>query len=62
MKSREEAVKLIKAQFEGCPKPDVVAEVHYGLIELRQLMDFIYEGEPATEEELIPKDIKDINI
>lgn len=58
MKSREEAVALIGRQFDinkgdgsdlekgGC--------VHYGLQELRELMDFIYDERPSkSEEELI---------
>ena len=28
---------------------------HYGLIELRHLMDFIYEGEPTCNEERLRK-------
>ena len=54
--SREEAARFIEYQFDEsrnyhCRRPK--GHVHYGLQELRELMDFIYGGEPKTEEENI---------
>jgi len=49
---REKAVRLIEQQLDWnteaskkCPLP------HYGACELRELLDFIYGGEPATDSE-----------
>lgn len=57
MKTREEAVTFIHTQFDhgqgtitGRTKPSTH---HYGLQELRELMDFIYEQEPAADNERI---------
>ena len=52
MKTRAEAVALINHQltedtkvFKGC--------WHYGVQELKDLMDFIYEGTPVNKQEEI---------
>lgn len=52
MKTRKEAVALINKQFDeeklkesGC--------WHYGRVELRALLDLIYEGEPTSDDEKI---------
>lgn len=56
MKSRAEAVELIRKQLDHeTPEQEQGPSLwHYGRFELRLLMDFIYEGEPKTEEEYIP--------
>lgn len=70
MKTREEAVALIKKQMDDGPQTDISELVkkpssfsvhnvpakgctHYGTLELRELMDFIYEGKPASEKEFV---------
>jgi hypothetical protein len=51
MKTRADAVALINRQLDeekpagGC--------YHYGLLELRELMDYIYEGLPASKAEML---------
>lgn len=53
MKTRKETVEFIIKQFED--ERDGIVEkpntFHYGFVELRQLMDFIFEKEPENEEE-----------
>lgn len=59
MKTRAEAVVYIRKQLE---EPELGEELfkrkhekhHYGTIELRDLMDFIYEGLPVSEDEHVP--------
>ena len=54
MKSREEAVTLIQAQLEygnAVLKEQKKRAFHYGYIELRELLNFIYESEPKKENE-----------
>lgn len=49
--AREDVARFIEAQFSGeAPKiPESLS--HYGLCELRQLMDYIYGGPPRFKEE-----------
>ena len=58
MKSREEAVKLIILQMkEESPNSHPMKGCwHYGFTDLRELLDFIYEGEPKTEEEKLKRE------
>lgn len=56
MRSRAEAVALIERQLEGEHSRDKPNTHHYGVQELRELMDFIYEGEPKTAGEVIVGD------
>jgi hypothetical protein len=54
--SREEVARFIEYQFDGsrnyhCRRHK--GHTHYGLQELRELMDFIYGGEPKTQAENI---------
>ena len=51
MKTREEIAKFLECQFDGTiPSPPKPAW-HYGKCELRQLMDFIFDGPPKCEAE-----------
>ena len=45
MKSRKEAIELINQQFQNSDGRS------YGREQLRELLDFIYEGLPESEEE-----------
>ncbi len=56
MRERKEAVALIQDQLatDGRRYKEKTYW-HYGAMELRELMDFIYGGEPKTEEEKIKK-------
>lgn len=59
MKPRTEAVKFITAQLDGTThKFDHPTGWHYGKCELRQLMDFIYGGHPATDEECLGEPLR----
>ena len=55
MKQREEVARFIEKQMRdpsyrcALPKPNTH---HYGLQELRELMDFIYGGEPKEAERI----------
>ena len=57
MVTREEAAKKVNEQFS---REFIAAETntcwHYGLVELRELFDFIYGGKPTTEAENIKGD------
>ena len=53
MKTREEAVKLIEDQIEDRKCSRGKGAVHYGKQELRELMDFIYGGEPENDDQKI---------
>ena len=55
MKSREEAVKVIQNQLSGGPSNNKGICWHYGVIDLRYLLDFIYESKPLKEEEKLYK-------
>jgi len=58
MKNRLEAAEFARKQFDHlgsdyrCQR-EKGGQVHYGLQEVRELMDFIYEGEPASSAEEI---------
>lgn len=64
MKTRKEAVELIKKQFtEGRPEDKTFFgkrpkgnQFHYGRQELRDLLDYIYGGPPSNESEEIRSD------
>ena len=58
MKPRTEAVKLIMAQLDEWPRQNEFSAWHYGKCELRQLMDFIYGGHPATDEECLGEPLR----
>jgi hypothetical protein len=54
MKPREDVARYIEKQMQGSytcsrPKPHTY---HYGLQELRELMDFIYGAEPTEAEKI----------
>ena len=54
MKPREEAVEKIKKQLHMLETVLTNKSAwHYGKVELRELMDFIYEGLPKNEREEI---------
>ncbi len=60
MKTREETVEFIQnrdshAEIKRRVKGGLVGHAahHYGKQDLRELMDFIYEGEPTKESEMI---------
>lgn len=55
MKTRAEAVKFLKNSTANDRKCTLSNKLHFGLFELRELMDFIYEGEPLNESERIDK-------
>jgi len=57
IKSREEAARFIENQLDfdsdyKCKREKNWCH-HYGWQELRELMDFIYEGEPKSKEECL---------
>ena len=51
MKQREEAARFVERQLFGDAdtKRDKNRRHHYGVQELRDLMDFIYGGEPEAD-------------
>lgn len=54
MKTREEVANFVNAQLHythDCKFPKGEAW-HYGIQELRELMDFIYESEPTESEKI----------
>lgn len=55
MKTREEAARFIEKQLgtRHICKFNKGSQCHYGLQELRELMDFIYESDKPEKEELI---------
>jgi hypothetical protein len=59
MKKREDVVIFIRGQLDSPDKGsgedggDIYAEWHYGKIELRRLLDYLYEGAPKTEKEML---------
>jgi hypothetical protein len=56
IKSRREAARFIEKQLHHgheC-KLEKGSQHHYGKQELRELMDFIYGGEPTDEEKIKP--------
>ena len=57
MKTREEMARFVEHQFDmfgkyECQLPKGGCH-HYGKQEVRELMDFIYGGEPQTDEQKI---------
>ncbi len=53
MKTRKEVAKFIN---DGVPEGEVREKDtcwHYGMQEIRELMDFIYEGKPESDDENI---------
>lgn len=52
MKERKEVARFIERQMEG-DDVDIGEKTkhHYGYVELRQLMDFVYEGLPRNSSE-----------
>jgi hypothetical protein len=55
MKSREEVAAFVNIQLARsyiCTR-EKGTSAHYGVQELRELMDFVYEGEPKSEDEMI---------
>jgi hypothetical protein len=55
MRTREDTAKFVAQQMSwkhecARPKGD---KFHYGWQELRELMDFIYEGAPTTDTEML---------
>lgn len=52
MRTREEAARFVEQQFGDyiCPRQKPF-HFHIGMQEIRELMDFIYEGPPATDAE-----------
>lgn len=69
MRTRKETTQFIKQQFKSpdCqavpnkhlrnrdPQDGKKAPWHYGVCELRLLLDFIYEGEPSLDDRLESK-------
>lgn len=55
MKAREEVVGFIHDQFRDDENPVKDGKWHYGRVDLRALMDFIYGSEPNCEAEKILK-------
>ena len=49
--SRKEVAKLIEDQMYRGPSNSDKNHFHYGYVELRELMDFIYGGPPTCKEE-----------
>ena len=55
MKTREEVSQFIAQQMHvryECSR-EKGEQYHYGLQELRELMDFIYDGTPTTDSEML---------
>ena len=57
MKSREEAARFVERQFDGYGGYECKLNKggchHYGKQEVRELMDFIYGGEPENDSQKI---------
>lgn len=56
MKSRREVVEFIESQDNPyvmyvARKSDQVTCWHFGLVEMRMILDFIYDGAPKSEDE-----------
>lgn len=54
MRTRKEAVELAKSQLNDFNRKDK-QYWHYGYVELRELLDFIYESEPKDNDEKLIK-------
>ena len=53
MRSRAEAARLAEEFMDTEAKPEGALTWHFGYVELRKLMDFIYDGPPNNESENI---------
>lgn len=53
IKKRSEVAKFINDQVSAINVPEKHGAFHYGMVELRQLMDYLYDGPPESEDELI---------
>ena len=55
MRNRAEIARFIELQLDWKTPVDKIREnkAHYGGFELKELMDFIFEGEPKNESEMI---------
>ena len=67
MKTREEIAEFIEGQFWGSipdPRSFSHAPWHYGKCNLRQLMDFIFDGPPMSKEEEVfePKRLRNSKV
>lgn len=51
MKTREEVADLIRKQMHWSYKRQKKQKMHYGWVELRELMDFLYGGPPTNKEQ-----------
>ena len=51
MRSREEVVQFIAGQFDTGTTREKGDKCHYGLQELRELVDFIYGSPPMNREQ-----------
>ena len=51
MKTRKEIAKFMESQFDDTAPKIPKSAWHYGKCELRQLMDFIFDGPPTRKEE-----------
>ncbi len=52
MKTREETARFIENQLNSSNRVEKHYRYHYGYLELKKLMDFVYESPPNKEEEL----------
>ena len=56
MKPRREAVRMIERQLSGEQESSRYSLFHYGIVELRDLMDFIYGGPPKIKQDELNPD------
>ena len=60
--TRQEVARFIEKQLAECSNETYEAKyhkMHYGVYELKHLMDFIYSGKPSNKEEEIVYGNKD---
>ncbi len=54
MKTREEIARFIESQMNGKSQFALKnSHWHYGRVEVRQLMDFIFDGPPTCEKDKV---------
>ncbi len=53
MKTREEIARFIESQIAGELLAAKRSHWHYGRCEIRQLMDFIFDGPPTCEKDKV---------
>ncbi len=54
MKTREEIARFIESQMDGKIQLALKnSHWHYGRVEIRQLMDFIFDGTPTCEKDKV---------